>query len=233
MEKQKILIDNIPAILWGPATGKLFIGVHGDQSNKEDIALQLLAEAACRKGYQVLSVDLPEHGDRKDEQRQCNAQNCVEDLRNVMTYARKLTDDISLFGCSMGAYFSMLAYRDEPIRQALLLSPIVDMERLIRNMMRWFDVSEERLESEKEIPTPAKTLYWDYFQYVLAHPVIWNKPTAVFYGKQDELTEYEVLQDFVHRTAAHLTVAEDGGHYFHSPEHLNLIREWLDREISN
>ena len=36
MESQYVKIENIPAVLWGPAADKLFIAVHGDQFNKAD-----------------------------------------------------------------------------------------------------------------------------------------------------------------------------------------------------
>ena len=35
-------------------------------SNKEDAVIQILAEEADRKGYQVLSFDLPERGEKKE-----------------------------------------------------------------------------------------------------------------------------------------------------------------------
>ncbi len=68
---------------------------------------------------------------------------------------------ISLYACSLGAYFSLVAWRDVIFRKCLFLSPVLDMERLIRNMMRWTGVTEERLREEKEIPTSfGETLSW-------------------------------------------------------------------------
>ena len=64
MEKQYLWIEGIPAVLWGAASDKLFIAVHGDQSNKEDDVIAILAEEAANKGCQTLSFDLPEHGIR-------------------------------------------------------------------------------------------------------------------------------------------------------------------------
>lgn len=49
----------------GEIRGKIFIAVHGNMSNKEDAVIQILAEEADRKGYQVLSFDLPEHGEER------------------------------------------------------------------------------------------------------------------------------------------------------------------------
>ena len=231
MERQAVKIKNIPAILWGPASDFLYIAVHGDQSHKEDDAIVIFAEEAVYKGYQVLSFDLPEHGARKEEPRLCKVQNCVADLHAVMEYAHTLSDRISLFGCSIGAYFSMLAYREEPIRQTLFLSPVVDMKRIIQNMMTWFDVSEERLEKEQEIATPVKTLYWDYYQYVLAHPVQWDKPTALLYGEKDNLCEIGYVKAFADHAHADLMIMEDGEHFFHTEEQLAYLRRWLKRKI--
>lgn len=231
MVKQQIEIEGIPAILWGAKADKLFIAVHGDGSHKADIDIEILANEVVLRGYQVLSFDLPENGDRKKEPRQCNPHNAIKDLTKIIEYALARTSDISLFGCSIGAYFSMLAYHDRPIKQALFLSPVVDMKRIIENMMLWFDISEERLKQEKEISTPAKTLYWDYYQYVLTHPVRWNKPTAILYGAKDTLCELDYVSDFAKSVHGGLTILENGEHYFHTEQQLAFYRDWLKKQI--
>ncbi|MDQ0150269.1 putative alpha/beta-fold hydrolase [Eubacterium multiforme] len=71
MIKDRFNINNIPTVLWGEKSKKLFIAVHGNMSNKEDIVIQILAEEALQKGYQVLSFDLPEHGERKNHSTPC------------------------------------------------------------------------------------------------------------------------------------------------------------------
>jgi predicted alpha/beta-fold hydrolase len=224
-------IEYIPTILWGPESDDLFIAAHGDKSNKSDEVIRILAEEAIPKGYQVLSFDLPEHGERKEAPRLCNAQNCVEDLSKVLNHAYSYSKNISLFGCSIGAYFSMLAYKDEQIKKALFLSPVVDMKRIINNIMTWFDVNEDRLKKERKIATPVKTLYWDYYQYVLSHPVEWNKKTALLYGSNDNFCEFDFVSDFAKRTHAEMTILENGEHYFHTEKQLVFFREWLRDNI--
>ena len=233
MVKQNFKIENIPAILWGDKTDKLFVVVHGNMSNKADDAIAIFAEEATAIGYQVLSFDLPEHGDRKDESYPCKVQNCVQDLHDIMRYARSLSNDISVFACSMGAYFSLLAYRNEPLKQCLFLSPVVDMERIIDNMMTWFSVSEDRLKIEKEISTPiGQTLYWDYYCYVKEHPIaIWNNPTSILYGAEDNLCELDVVSAFVKRFDCEFQVMERGEHYFHTEEQLQFFRQWLKNRL--
>ncbi len=233
MTKQKLTINGIPSILWGDKSEKLFIAIHGNMSNKADDVITILAEEAVTRGYRLLSFDLPKHGDRKNEPYECTVQNCSHDLTMIMNYAQEQSSNISIFACSMGAYFSLLAYSIFPIRQCLFLSPILDMERIIQNMMACFGVSEERLEAEKEISTPiGQSLYWDYYCYVKAHPiVIWDKPTAILYGSKDELSEFDVITGFSNRFNCKLTVLEDGEHFFHTEEQLKFYRLWLHEHI--
>ena len=233
MIKTNFLIRGIPAILWGEPSDRLFIAVHGNKSSKEDDAIIVFAEEATAQGYQVLSFDLPRHGDRKDEDYACKVQNCVSDLAAIMDYARTVSSKISLFACSMGAYFSLLTYRDFPFEQCLFLSPVVSMERIINNIMSWFNISEDRLKVEREIETPiGQTLYWDYYCYVKSNPIdTWDKPTGILYGSDDNLSEFEVVSDFVKRYNCKLQVLEHGEHYFHTNEQLQYFRQWLRATI--
>jgi alpha-beta hydrolase superfamily lysophospholipase len=235
MENQKrqahFKIEDISSILWGTTSDRLVIAVHGDQSHKSDKVISLCAEEAAKKGYQTLSFDLPEHGDRQDDARSCNPQNSVEDLKEIMEYARKISSRISLFGCSIGAYFGMLAYEREPIRQALFLSPVVNMKRIIDHMMISFGVSEEELRQRRQIATPVKTLDWDYYSYVLEHPVQWNKPTALLCGAKDNLCTFDDVNQFSEYCNADMTVLEDCEHYFHTDSQLAALREWLQRKL--
>lgn len=43
MFKEKFKINNIPAVLWGEKSEKVFIAVHGNMSNKEDTVIEILA----------------------------------------------------------------------------------------------------------------------------------------------------------------------------------------------
>ncbi|MBW6411286.1 alpha/beta hydrolase [Clostridium weizhouense] len=233
MIKENLEIENIPAILWGGRSDKLFIVVHGNMSNKEDDSIIIFAEEAIARGYQVLSFDLPKHGDRKNEAYDCKVQNCVQDINTIMLYAQTLSKNISVFACSMGAYFSLLAYKDVPLEQCLFLSPVVNMERIINNMMTWFNVSENKLKTEKEIPTPiGQTLYWDYYCYVKEHPIVtWNNLTSILYGSEDNLCEFDVVSEFAKHFHCDLKVMENGEHYFHTKEQLQFFRNWLKKHI--
>lgn len=234
MIKRNLNIKNIPSILWGKGDSKLFIAVHGNMSNKADDVIVILAEEAVKKGYQVLSFDLPEHGDRKGEKDyKCNVKNCIHDLNTIMDYAKLLSNDISLFACSIGAYFSLLSYKDESLRQSLFLSPVVDMKRIIENMMKYFNVSENRLKNEKEVKTPiGQTLYWDYYCFVKKNPIIfWNNKTSILYGSKDDVCEHDTISSFAERFNCSLKIMNGGEHYFHTKEQLQFFRKWVESKI--
>ena len=233
MKRENLFIENIPAVVWGDSSKSAFIAVHGDMSHKADDAIAVFAQEAVSNGYQVISFDLPEHGDRKHESTPCKVQNCVRELHAVMRYARSHFENISLFACSMGAYFGLLAYLQEELKQALLLSPVVEMELIINRMMQSFDVSEERLSIEKEIKTPiGKTLYWDYYSYVKEHPIIsWKTPTSILCGSEDNINETDVVSAFAKRFGCDLQVMQNAEHYFHTKEQLSHLRQWLRKRI--
>lgn len=87
MISEKIKIENIPAIIWGEPSDRLFIFVHGKLSNKTEA--RDFAEIATIKGFQVLSFDLPEHGERKYDNYQCTVQNGVKDLETIINFVDK------------------------------------------------------------------------------------------------------------------------------------------------
>lgn len=230
MNTRKINIENIPAILWGELSDKIYIFVHGKMSNKE--SAHGFAEIAVERGYQVLSFDLPEHGERKNKNYPCNVRNGVHDLEIIGTYVQKNWKNISLFGSSLGAYFSLLAYKNFSINKCLFQSPILDMEHLIFKMFKWFNVTEESLREKKEIFTPIDTLSWDYYCYVKEHPIDkWEIPTSIIYGTEDNLQSRAVIDSFAKKFNSDLTVSPGSEHDFHTKEQSQAVTQWLRKYI--
>jgi len=149
-------------------------------------------------------------------------------IRETVEGLKSEYGSITLIANSIGAFFSMYAGIDGLIDRAYFISPIVDMERLIRGMMRRANVTEERLKAEGAIMTPSgETLSWDYLRYVRTHPIRWNAPTSVLYGDQDELTAYETVSAFAKAHDAALTVMEGGEHWFHTEAQMRFLDAWI------
>ena len=231
MKKEFFKINNIPAVLWGETSEKIIIAVHGNMSHKENVPIKILAETGSQKNYQILSFDLPEHGERKNEKTLCKVQECVKELSLIIEYAKLHWKNISIFGNSIGAYFSLLAFKNENISNAFFLSPVVDMERIIKNMMLWFDVSEEKLEKEKTILTPiGQNLYWDYYSYVKENPIInWNISTYILYGEKDNLCEKNIIMNFAEKFNCDLLISNGSEHWFHTENDLKILKNWYEK----
>lgn len=144
----------------------------------------------------------------------------------------KSYDTVLLVANSIGAYFSMHALSGKGIAGALFISPIVDMEKLIEDMMRRSSVTEAELRTRKEIPTAfGETLSWAYLCYVREHPVAWDVPTCILYGGKDNLTSAETVSAFARRIGASLTVMEDGEHWFHTDEQMRFLDGWIKKSM--
>lgn len=226
--KQNISIQSIPAIIWGLPSDSVFIFVHGKMSQKEEA--ERFVKVANRKGYQVISFDLPEHGERKTEDYKCTVQNAVHDLRIIGKFTADKWSNVSLFGSSIGAFFCLVAYSEMPFGKCLFLSPILDMENLIQRMMGWFEITDELLRERNEIPTPmGETLSWTYYQFVRENPIVkWESPTFIMYGANDNLTTRDTLDDFVEKFKCNVEIFQAGEHFFHTEEQCKAFDRWLN-----
>ena len=139
-------------------------------------------------------------------------------------------DEVVLIANSIGAFFSMNALAGKRIKQALFISPIVNLEKLIYNMMQWANVSEDELREKGEIATAfGETLSWKYLCYVRENPIRWNIPTHILYGSKDNLTSIETMGAFAKKIGASLTVMQGGEHWFHTDEQMQFLDRWFEK----
>ncbi|MDO5575407.1 MAG: alpha/beta hydrolase [bacterium] len=229
MLNELLKIEQIPAVVYGEQSDKVYLFVHGKGGNKEEA--ESFARIACARGYQVLSIDLPGYGQRMSELADFVPWKIVPELQRVMKYAKSRWNTVSLHATSIGAFCSLLAFQEEELEAVLLVSPLLDMTKLIQNMMQWAGVTEEELQEKQTIPTDfGETLDWQYYQYVKGHAIQhWNHPTQILYACQDNLTDRGTVDAFVEKYHCGLTVMEDGEHWFHTPEQLAVLESWRNR----
>lgn len=234
MEMKQTEFCGVPALVWGTDSARRILAVHGMMSHKADEPIRLLAEAAEKQGIQTVSIDLPGHGDRKEEMALCTAQYCVPELRGILESLLSENREVGLFGVSLGACFGLMAAQDLPLYQALLVSPVVDMPGLIEGMMQAAGVTPEQLEREKRIPVPnAQPLDWEYYSYVREHqPNHWTVPTAVLIGQQDELEPPAVTEIFCRTHGCCLEQIPGAGHWLHTPEETAVLQSWLAKILN-
>lgn len=228
MKTKRFELGTIPAVLYGEPADPGYIFLHGQMGRKEEA--ETFAQVVCPKGFQVLSLDLPGHGERQNRGEEFVPWAAVPDIQAALDWAKTHWKTISLRANSIGAYFAMLAF-DAPSR-ALLVSPILNMENLILTMMGWAGVTENQLQKQGEIATSfGQTLSWKYLCWVREHPVHhWTCPVRILYGSEDNMTSRQTVEQYVRQHNATLTVMEGGEHWFHTPEQAAVLQKWEDTE---
>ena len=151
-----------------------------------------------------------------------------EEIRAAVKELKEKYESVILIANSIGAFFSMSAGISADVEKAYFISPIVDMEKLIRDMMTRANVSEEELRRRGTIMTAfGEELSWNYLCYVRKNPIKWSAKTHILYGENDNLTSPETVRRFASEHGATLTVMQDGEHWFHTDEQMKFLDEWI------
>lgn len=225
MIKKYFNIGATPAVTYGEESDKLFIVIHGLGGNKEEA--ERFAKVAVCYGYQVLAADLPKHGERRDGVNFVPWE-VIPELQAVLSYAKEKHSRLSIRATSIGAYFSLLAYRGENFEKCLLVSPLLDMVEMINSLMAAAGVSEERLKAESEIETEfGQTLSYKYLCYARERKVekISDK-TSILYASGDETVPRFTVENFAKENDCDLRILSGFEHWLHTAEEISAMESW-------
>lgn len=145
------------------------------------------------------------------------------------TLSRKY-EKLSVIANSIGAFFLMNTKINEKTEKAFFISPVVDMEKLICEMMIQAGITEDELNEKKTIGTHfGETLSWEYLCYVRNNPVEWKVTTHILYGEKDNITSYATVLSFAEKIGATLDVMKNGEHWFHTKEQTEYLDLWIKK----
>ncbi len=111
MKKQTMTIAGIPAVLYGSRSRRVYLYVHGKNGCKEEA--ERFAGTACAAGWQVLAIDLPEHGARKNSPSSFCRGWLVPEIEGVYARMKPVWAHIRLYGVSIGAWLAMQALQGD------------------------------------------------------------------------------------------------------------------------
>lgn len=180
---------------------------------------QSFARIAVPLGWQVLAVDLPEHGERAgNSSARFDPWHSVPELHGIISSLRSKNKRVALRAVSIGAWFSLLAARGISLECCLLVSPLLNMERMIADMMRSANISEDTLKEVGEIVVPNGTvLSYDYLLYARRNPPTLSCLNAkVLWGENDAVVPFDTVEAFCKANHCGLTVMPAGEHWFHT-----------------
>lgn len=229
MKIEPFEIDGIPAILYGEPSKQGYLFFHGQMGCKEEA--EAFARAVCPKGLQVLSIDLPGHGARRDRGEELTPWTAVPDIRAAPGLGRGTLDGGIRSGKQHRRLLCHACHRRAGPRFAGLpysghgeIDP--DHDGMGRSNGR-------TAATTGEIPTDfGQTLSWNYLCWVREHPVNdWECPVRILYGSMDTMTPRTVVEEYAEKQNVRLTVMNGGEHWFHTPEQLAVLQKWEETEL--
>ena len=209
--------SDISCEVWGAESEKAYIYVHGLNGSSKDA--ENFAGIAEGKGWQVLSFTIPSF----------EPTGTLPIIRSVYEYACKRWKDISLYGVSIGAWYSMIFFHDKPITQTMLVSPVVSMKNLIARMMNSAGITPQELREKVTIAN----LSWEYYMFACENETTsWHCPTKILYPENDNITPRNEIEDFAEKFSCGLTVLPDAEHWIHMDRELKFLHRWEEDNIS-
>jgi putative alpha/beta hydrolase len=212
---------------WGEPGGRAVIGVHGQFSNKHDPVMARCGDVIASWGDQLITFDLPAHGDRQDD-KAFTPMDASPEVRAFARLARSQSTEVSLLANSIGAYFSLCDTPAGTFERAWMVSPLLDLEYYIRDIMAEYSVTDEQLEAQTVIDTPRGVLERSYLRFVEEHPARLNAPSWIIRGDQDEVVPLNALSRFVGAPGVELVQVEGGQHFLGQPPHLDTVVAWFE-----
>ena len=209
------------------------VAVHGFGGSKESAAIEQLAQRVCYKGLNVLTFDLPAHGERNEPTEQLNASNCIRELLLVEDYAKGLGGELYAFATSFGGMCMLhrLERLADSYKKIVLRVPAVDMaDSLLRVAeMSNKEFSPETAKSEGFRITLGRDYvipYRFYEELLCLHcqraSDVWNNSRLMaIYAENDELVSRAATAEFLRcNPLIHSLCIEHSGHRMAQPEHL-------------
>lgn len=193
---------------------KAVIYIHGQGGNAEEV-----------KHYETLFENYDVIGWDYDSETPWEAK---DEFPKLFDSVSGQYETVILIANSIGAFFAMNSLAEKKIDKAFFISPVVDMEQLIGDMMMWANVTEDELRSKGVIKTSfGQELSWEYLSYVRMNRIDWKIPTHILYGSNDNLTSIQTISEFANKTDATFIVMEGGEHWFHTEGQMQFLDEWI------
>lgn len=156
-----------------------------------------------------------------------------ETIKNEFINITKGFKEVYVIANSIGALYTFDYLYKLNIKKAFFISPLLNMHQIIKNMMKDNNISEELLKEKQFITLNDGTmLSHEYYAHTRQMNKNWNIPTEILYGDKDELVDLKSVIAFLRKYPnSKLTISKESGHYFHTPNDLEIIKNWIKSSI--
>ena len=151
-----------------------------------------------------------------------------DDICNKFKEITKGYKSVIVIANSIGAFYTYHYLSNFKIEKAFFISPIASMSQIIFNIMMEEGIHLSELEKKEYIKTNSgQSLSYDFYKEVEKKDAF-DVPTYILYGSQDDIVYIENIADYLadHPNAL-LTIKKESGHYFHTGEEKEFIKNWI------
>ena len=237
MKTETLGIAGIPAVLYGEDSDKIVLYLHGKYGRKEEALA--LAPLLQELGWQILAVDLPEHGERAGDAtdtiaggapKKCFPWVVIPEWQAVVRWLRERYEHITFCAVSISAWFLMRTFRFDAFERCLFISPVVDMRLLIEDKMKKAGITAGELGWKQSLPdADGEMIVWDFYAYAAYQPIsCWETPTEILYTRRKPLQSEEIMRKFADRFGCGLTVID--GEY-PIPLDAPVLQDWVRKNL--
>lgn len=237
MKTEYLKINNIPAKLYNAECPcGTVLAVHGFGGSKESAAISALAEKINRHGLNVLTWDLPAHGERTETAEALSIDRCIGEIKNMEKYiSENIGGVMCVFATSFGGLCMLhrISESKDPYHRIVLRVPAVNMARtlLMISKMQDPDFTMEKAETNGFFIRMSRDYVIPYHFYnelcslsCLTTRPEWNTNRIMtIYAENDELVAPEDTGMFLklNPDISSLMIKDSDHRMARHPEHLS------------
>lgn len=213
---------------------EVIIAIHGFGSTKLSDTITMLAESVNKKGFAVIALDLPAHGESKTEVLTINK--AINYLLDVEDYIKQEYKEahISYFASSFGAYLTLLRLNklenEKDIDKVVLRCSAIDMKNIFKNNL--LDEGYEKFERlgfadlgfARKVHC-TKEFYNELVKYDIFKIYKSSHKILLIHGTEDECAPYEDAVRFEDENEDYveLKTIVGAGHRFLNPGEIEKV----------
>ncbi len=235
MKMEYIRIGEIPAKLYEAENSvATVLAIHGFAGSKESVAIEGLAHRVCPHGVNVLTYDLPAHGQRTEGAEALAAERCIGEIIAAERFiADRFGGKMHAFATSFGAMCLLhrLEQATDSFEKIVLRVPAVNMADSLVTIAKMTDssFSQEKAEQNGFVITMDREYRIPYRFYMelvqcscLRESPKWNSGRLLaIWAEQDELVKPTDTAEFLRLNPKINTLCVKGsGHRMKKAQHL-------------
>lgn len=143
--------------------------------------------------------------------------------------------EVVVIANSIGAFYTYEYLYEFDIKHAFFISPIASMRKILFDYIFSGKVNKDELKEKRYITLDDGTVIsYDFYEKYSNNDYHgqWDTLTDILYGDKDELVYIENIADFLSsHPNSRLTICHDGGHFLHTEEEKEFVKNWINKSI--